>query len=163
MLPKITTFEGDFETLYIAGMDESFVGADRPLAFRSNHGRLAFMGFPMYFMKAEGISQLLESLISPHWVSCEDDVCPPLAAQLSCYPNPFNPSATISFDLPKDAEIQLSLYNLKGQRIKELFKGRKPRGSHNFELDGNGLSSGIYLIRLKGDKLNLMRKISMIK
>ncbi|HHV37551.1 MAG TPA: T9SS type A sorting domain-containing protein [Candidatus Cloacimonetes bacterium] len=163
MLPKITTFEGDFETLYIAGMDESFVGADRPLAFRSNHGRLAFMGFPMYFMKAEGISQLLESLISPHWVGCEDDVCPPLAAQLSCYPNPFNPSATISFDLPKDAEIQLSLYNLKGQRIKELFKGRKPRGSHNFELDGNGLSSGIYLIRLKGDKLNLMRKISMIK
>ncbi len=162
-LPKITTFDGDFETLYLAEMDESFEGAGRPLAFRSNDGRLAFMGFPMYFMQAEGISQLLDTLIGPYWTSCEDDICPPPTVSLSCYPNPFNPSTTISFELPKAAEIELNLYNLKGQRIKQLFQGRKQSGKHSFELDCEGLSSGIYLIRLKGDNFNLIRKISLIK
>lgn len=163
MLPKITTFEGDFETLYLAGMEDSFLGAGRPLAFRSHSGRLAFMGFPMYFMQEEGISQLLTELINPHWVSCGEGFCLPPVFGLRIYPNPFNPATTIVYSLAEEMDIELALYNLKGQKVRQIYSGNKREGEYMVRLECPDLPSGVYLLRLKGDKINILRKISLIK
>ena len=68
---------------------------------------------------------------------------------LSNYPNPFNPETTISFSIPKDSNIDLTVYNIKGQKVKTLFNDSLDKGDYSVVWDGNddtdrAVSSGIY-------------------
>ncbi len=74
------------------------------------------------------------------------------------YPNPFNPSTTIEFDLTKNSEIELSIFDINGRKIAELEKGLLSQGNHKVLWNGtnsNGIkvASGVYFYRLiSGDK-----------
>ena len=70
------------------------------------------------------------------------------------YPNPFNPSTTISFALPSSGLANLSIYSITGQKVRELVSGPMNAGSHSVVWDGldasgKAVSSGVYLSRLK--------------
>ena len=70
-----------------------------------------------------------------------------------CFPNPFNPTTTISFLLPSTSSIHLYIFNSLGQHVRTLFKGEKPGGKHQIRWDGkdeigSAVSSGIYLYHL---------------
>ncbi|KAA3659859.1 MAG: T9SS C-terminal target domain-containing protein [Calditrichaeota bacterium] len=70
------------------------------------------------------------------------------------YPNPFNPSTTISFDLGAESYIQLTIFNIVGQKVKTLFAGELNNGSHNFTWNarnefGQPLASGVYYYLLE--------------
>ncbi|MFQ5604489.1 MAG: YCF48-related protein [bacterium] len=84
------------------------------------------------------------------------------------YPNPFNPQTTIKYQLPKAAEVKLTIYNLLGQRVAMLVDKKMPAGFYSIQWDGkdqNGrnVASGIYVYRLqtadfvKAKKLTLLR------
>jgi flagellar hook assembly protein FlgD len=65
------------------------------------------------------------------------------------YPNPFNPSTTIEFELPQPSEVTLKVYNMLGQEVITLVDEERPTGSFAVEWDGrnafgNTVSSGIY-------------------
>jgi hypothetical protein len=85
------------------------------------------------------------------------------------YPNPFNPETEINFSLQKNEErIELSVYNIKGQMVKELFSGKAIKGNHNFVWDGkdsedNNVSAGVYFYRLTSDAKTLTRKMVLMK
>lgn len=84
------------------------------------------------------------------------------------YPNPFNPSTSISFTIPKASEIELNIYNIKGQLVKTLAKGSYSAGKQSIEWSGTDnqgtkVSSGIYLYRLKTGNNVISRKMLMIK
>ncbi|PKN78693.1 MAG: hypothetical protein CVU48_07630 [Candidatus Cloacimonetes bacterium HGW-Cloacimonetes-1] len=69
------------------------------------------------------------------------------------YPNPFNPSTTIRYDVRSPEPVQINIYNLKGQLVKRLFAGSLSTGNHESVWDGTDdnsreLSSGIYLCRI---------------
>ncbi len=75
------------------------------------------------------------------------------------YPNPFNPSTKIEFALPVQANVQLTIYNLLGQRVISLYDGQLQAGSHSFtwnadDVNGKKLSSGIYFYELKAKGSN---------
>jgi len=90
----------------------------------------------------------------------EQEECIPTITKLySNYPNPFNPSTTISFSLPKEENIELTIYNIKGQKVKTLYSGIAEEGKHTMVWEGkdsNGkeVSSGIYFYKLKTNSLN---------
>jgi len=71
----------------------------------------------------------------------------------SCYPNPYvqssfrNP-ATISFDIAKSGETQIDLYNLKGQKVQEIYYNNLETGKHIISWQPENLSTGIYFYRL---------------
>ena len=72
---------------------------------------------------------------------------------LSNYPNPFNPSTTIEFSIRNNSHIELSIYNIKGQKIKTLAQNEFTKGSHSIIWSGEDetekkVSSGIYLYKL---------------
>lgn len=68
------------------------------------------------------------------------------------YPNPFNPSTTIRFDLAAQSEISLSVYDVLGREVTRLAQGVHPAGSYNVQFDAAGLSSGVYyyVLRARG-------------
>jgi len=69
---------------------------------------------------------------------------------LSCFPNPFTSETNISFTLSEDENIELSLYNLYGQQIQEIFDDKLyEKGSHVVTISGENLDAGIYYCILK--------------
>ncbi len=76
------------------------------------------------------------------------------------YPNPFNPSTTISFNIAQGEKGNLTIYNFKGQSVLQKIYNQ---GNHNFVWNAQGLASGVYLARLKTNTQNLSIKMILIK
>ncbi len=81
------------------------------------------------------------------------------------YPNPFNPSTTITFDVPIDSRhaVSLQLYDIKGQLIETLVNKVFPAGSHSIQWNPVNLSSGLYIVQLKAGETVFNQKITFIK
>ncbi|MCX6638912.1 MAG: T9SS type A sorting domain-containing protein [bacterium] len=63
-------------------------------------------------------------------------------------PNPFNPTTTISYELPTARLVNLTVYDVNGRKVAELVKGMRDAGSHTVTFDGSGLASGVYIYHL---------------
>ena len=79
------------------------------------------------------------------------------------YPNPFNPITSITFEIPVDSDVQLSIYNLAGRKVRTLIHEIKEAGRHTIQLNGNNLSSGIYFYALDTPSNKLVKKLVLIK
>jgi len=91
---------------------------------------------------------------------------PPMS--MTCYPNPFNPELTIAFSMDETAEVEIMIYNSKGQKVKtladELFRPADYNLVWNGKDDrGKEVSSGIYFIRLKTGNKVINSKAVLIK
>ena len=90
-------------------------------------------------------------------VPAEDPLLPGVGVALSVFPNPFNPSAGISFSLEEAGHAEIAVYNLKGQKVRTLLDAGTSAGTHQTVWDGKdgegrSLAAGIYLIRLSCGK-----------
>ena len=81
------------------------------------------------------------------------------------YPNPFNPSTTITFDVPTESRhaVSLQLYDIKGQLVETLVNEVFPAGSHSMQWNPVNLSSGLYIVQLKAGETVFNQKITYIK
>ncbi|NIR95726.1 MAG: T9SS type A sorting domain-containing protein [Gammaproteobacteria bacterium] len=79
------------------------------------------------------------------------------------FPNPFNPSTAITFDMAQPGRAVLKIYNLIGQEIVTLIDGNLEAGRHKVDFDASNLSSGIYLYRLSINGFTDMKKMAFIK
>ncbi|WP_421775033.1 T9SS type A sorting domain-containing protein [Gracilimonas sp.] len=79
------------------------------------------------------------------------------------YPNPFNPTTSIAFKLTEASYVELTVFNARGQKVKEFYGNRMPAGEHSLLFDGSGLSSGIYFYRLNVGEQSKVRKFALIK
>ncbi len=84
------------------------------------------------------------------------------------YPNPFNPTTTIAFEIPSTSDVSLKIYNIKGQLVKELINGRLTPGSYKTEWDGkdqtgNQAASGVYFYRLMTSGKCITSKMLLLK
>jgi hypothetical protein len=83
-------------------------------------------------------------------------------------PNPFNPTTTISFVLPREMDVKLSIYDIRGRRIVTLLDGTGSAGSKEVVWDGkdangNQVGSGVYFYRLQAGKDTQTRKMILLK
>jgi len=97
-----------------------------------------------------------------------DIVIPKITALLDPFPNPFNPSVTIPFDLAVDGRVTLKIYNLKGQLIRDLLDENRPAASHRVLWDGkdnkmHNVSTGTYIILMNAPNYRSSHKISLLK
>jgi flagellar hook assembly protein FlgD len=84
------------------------------------------------------------------------------------HPNPFNPATMIEFSLPRKGQVELSIYNLLGQRVRVLMDESKPAGMYSAVWDGrdaNGreVASGIYFYRLRAGENLATKKMLLLK
>jgi hypothetical protein len=84
------------------------------------------------------------------------------------YPNPFNPVTNIQFNIAKEGEVRLNVYNVKGQKVKTLVSENMMPGNHEViwngdDNSGNKVSSGVYFYRLQTKNHNQTKKMIMMK
>jgi hypothetical protein len=84
------------------------------------------------------------------------------------YPNPFNPTTNISFTLPGETQVSLSVYNIEGRLIKTLVNGSVEGGLQVVTWDGtdaqgNPVSTGVYLYRLRAGNNVMTKKMILLK
>ncbi|MFQ5604490.1 MAG: right-handed parallel beta-helix repeat-containing protein [bacterium] len=84
------------------------------------------------------------------------------------YPNPFNPQTTIKYQLPKAAEVKLTIYNLLGQRVATLVDKQMPEGFYSVQWDGKddagrSVASGIYVYALRAGDFAQARKMILTR
>ena len=84
------------------------------------------------------------------------------------YPNPFNPSTTIAFDLPQRSHVTIEVFNLLGQKVANLVDGVYPAGSYEVTWNGESssgesVSTGVYLYRLMAGNFVQTKKMLLLK
>lgn len=82
---------------------------------------------------------------------------------LGNYPNPFNPETNLTVELPKSSKIKIELYSLIGAKIKTVYDGFAFQGSSIYKIDSQGLSTGLYIVRMQTDFGDKSLLISFIK
>lgn len=84
---------------------------------------------------------------------------------LGNYPNPFNPSTVISFELQRRAEVSLEVYDVVGRRVDVIIDGVRDGGTHqvSWTTQGRRLATGVYMIRLTVDGRSAVCKMNVIQ
>lgn len=84
------------------------------------------------------------------------------------FPNPFNPETDIRFSMPVTSVVKLEIYNMLGQRVRELLNGLKPAGEYRVRWDGlddsgRQVSTGVYLYRLSTERFTTTKKMLLMR
>lgn len=88
--------------------------------------------------------------------------------RLDAYPNPFNPSTTIEYEIAKPMEIELKIYDVLGREIWSVNKERKESGSYMIQwngrnMEGRELASGIYIVNINGESFSKTIKLMLLR
>jgi len=79
------------------------------------------------------------------------------------FPNPFNPSTVISYQLPVSAQVSLKVYDVLGNEVASLVNLQQEAGSYNVTLDASTLASGTYIYRLIAGDYVAVKKMAVLK
>ena len=82
---------------------------------------------------------------------------------LGCYPNPFNPSINIQFEVPEYSDIAIQILDLNGKIITNVFNGFKTSGLYTIIWNGENYTSGTYIVRMSSDLFTTSQKITLVK
>ena len=81
----------------------------------------------------------------------------------TAYPNPFNPTAVIPIELSRNAMVKASLYDLNGREIKALVNANFSAGTHELNINGANMTTGIYLVKIAIENVVNVQRISLVK
>ena len=79
------------------------------------------------------------------------------------FPNPFNPTTNIKFDLPKESSVTVKVYNVLGEEVATLINRVMPAGKQNVEFNASKLASGMYIYRIQAGDFVQVRKMMLMK
>ncbi len=97
-------------------------------------------------------------------VSIDDEIDAPTEFTLGQnYPNPFNPTTNINYSVGKAGPVNITVYNVMGQKVAELLNTTKSAGSYQITWNATGVASGIYYYRLTAPGQVLTRQMTLIK
>ena len=113
-------------------------------------------------------SKIVNTHLTVAAVSEDNDDIQNITQLLGNYPNPFNPSTVIKFNLAEDSYAELNVYNSKGQKVCTLIQDQISAGTHEINWNGRNdhnipVSSSVYYLRLKTSDVNLTQKLLLLK
>jgi hypothetical protein len=118
---------------------------------------IEFRGLPSAALLAKGGNALSATVLSAA------ETLPASFKLYSNYPNPFNPTTNIRFELPTEARVKLTVYDIVGREVAQLVNNQKPAGKHEVLFDGAALASGIYYYRLEAQSSTEARKFIEVR
>ena len=101
-------------------------------------------------------------------LSTEKDVIPLQFVLHQNYPNPFNPVTTLRYDLPEDAMVNITIYNMMGRQVKTLINDQQTAGYRSTQWNatnnaGSPVSAGIYLYMIQAGDFRQTKKMVLLK
>ncbi len=96
-------------------------------------------------------------------IGSEENSIPDAFELYQNFPNPFNPSTSIKYDLPKSSEVVIKVYNLLGKELATLVNNKQHAGKYVTTWNADNYSSGIYLCRIQASGFDKMIKLVLIK
>jgi hypothetical protein len=153
-------------------IDDNFFYLDSvepPIEIHEGDEFAAIQGILDYSWDIYGLSpRVPEDIIAE--VSNDDDIYAPVAnAELhDNYPNPFNPTTNLKFSLKEAANVELTIYNVKGEKVKTVANGDFASGSHSIEWNGKdnnnkNVSSGVYYFKMRSGRFTRSKKMILLK
>ena len=140
------------------------INGDTTLDFLTSYTNIAMEGFlEIWFQDSNG------NFLEEPPVGITNDELIITSYELNNYPNPFNPTTIISFSVPEENKIKLTIFNIKGQKIKSLINEQYSKGKHSVAWNGDdelgeSVSSGIYLYELNvNGKTEVVKKCLLLK
>ena len=86
-----------------------------------------------------------------------------LSTGINNYPNPFNPTTEISYQIPKDGLVSLKVFDALGRKVRTLVNEYKSQGKYSVNFDAGNLSSGVYFYQLKTGNYTSIKKMILLK
>lgn len=96
-------------------------------------------------------------------ISKHENIIPKTFELFQNFPNPFNPTTKISFDIPYKASTNLSIYDINGRLVKSLVNRELTPGRYTIDWDASSNSSGVYFMKLDFDNSSSVKKMVLIK
>lgn len=163
------------ETRGIAGISEVrevFVGITRELGAGN---KVAFMALdplainssPEYYWY--GFSETSPTVQATRWFynyrpAVEENEGIPLRFELDQnFPNPFNPSTTISYSIPEQSLVELKVFDVLGREVAELVRKEQQDGNYEVQFDASALGSGVYFCQLRAGSFIESKKMILLK
>ena len=103
-----------------------------------------------------GISEIVLSDLS-------SDLIPDKTEIISAYPNPFNPSTKINFNINKNQDVELLIYDIQGNVVQSLINQKLEAGNHSIKWSPYNISSGVYILSLNTPSTKISSKLLYIK
>jgi len=111
-----------------------------------------------------GDALLVETETTPSAIDEEKVLVPFETKLVGNYPNPFNPSTTIMFNLDKTAKVQINVYNILGQKVTEIANREYSMGQHRILWDASSnISSGVYFYEMRTDNYTQIKKMILMR
>ncbi|MCK4384804.1 MAG: T9SS type A sorting domain-containing protein [candidate division Zixibacteria bacterium] len=149
-----------------------------PVAIRhlgADH-QVIFFCFPLYFIQEDQATQLLHQALADLGVPFTDvpdkekdqENIPACFSLKQNYPNPFNPQTIIEYELAKDCEVEITVYNILGRKVRTLVKEFQKSGQQRVKWDGKDeegkeVSSGIYFYQIKTPEFSQSKKMVLLR
>ncbi len=146
-------------------METSYLDPDVPNGTYTYNIRAVYSGG---YQSALSIDAVIEHVQT----NANETILPVTTELISIYPNPFNPETTISYGLKEDAKVSISIYNIKGQKVRSLVNGQIQAGYHKVtwngkDESGRNVSSGIFFsifdAESSGSDYTSVKKIILLK
>lgn len=163
----ITPFGGSAAAMQYNGTQTAAIIYTGTFPNGTNAGKLIYFGFPIETIASDSVREEILSkahtfFTAPVAVEEESELIPK-DFSLSVYPNPFNPAAKITFRNSEAAKYEIRVYNLLGEEVMMLFNEYLEVGSHSFDLHMSEHPSGVYLVNIRAENINLSEKVILLK
>ena len=143
---------GFFSNLFPAGMYKAVARG-----YKSGPGWFDFT------VTGNGQNPVSFQVVNPTGIEKISDLIPENYKLFNNYPNPFNPSTKVKFDLPKYAAVRIQILNITGSIVKDLVNENLPAGRYEAEFDGSNISRGFYYYRIKANEFIETKKMILLK
>jgi hypothetical protein len=111
--------------------------------------------------------ELLDSLsftvIDPSGIRGDAPAVMPEILSLNNYPNPFNSGTTIAFTLPRDEDVTLKIFDIRGKTVATLVQGKMSQGKYAVRFNGDGMASGVYFYMLQSGREVVTDRMLLLK
>jgi len=143
---------------------------DKPcgLVHQGGNYNVVYLTFPLYHAGEGTATQVFQQameLFGEQSVFIEEWTDLPVQEKISLgqnFPNPFNSATNISYRINQACQVNLSVYNILGQKLLVLYDGFQQAGQYSVSYNAEGLPSGVYFYRLSDGKSSLTRRMIIL-
>ncbi len=152
--------QGNSPVMVTAGTHLSLTGLTKGNTYIIAVTSVDSQGTQSYFSKEDSILFDIATDVSN---SSGDHSIPTEFHLLDCYPNPFNPSTIIGYDIPKLSHVKIVIYDILGREVEQLVNGERQPGHYQATFNASNLPSGVYFYRLTAGAFTQVRKMLLMK